>query len=504
MTKTDDLSQRIVEAFSAAAGLATLPSEVTHRVDGDFLTIQVRNPTERLFTILQQTMAAQFADSPFVSRVALVKRLKSAMSLNDPEVALLQRSLSESITIGRSSLGTSFKEKYVRSLFGAEDQLDAQGNHVVFGRRGSGKSSLMLFVLQRRLDSGLLSVWVGMQAYERRKGLGVVLDVLTEIVDSLEKAGLLLTGVSGLQQRLAEKRESSHNVTEEEIRKLVPDFRAVVRSLVEQRGAVSLFLDDFHLVERSVQPLILSIIYSCTRGEGVSVKVSGIENLTRLRDENGGWQVPGDCQVIRLDYNLTQPEKARQHIASILSRHAEYSGLGSIDSVCPRSAVDRLVWVAAGVPRDAIYVFLQGLTKARLAGRPYIAITDVNQAAAETVDEKMTSLRTDVGEGASEYVSLLDRIKEFCLREHKQNAFLTRIDDTNAIYQQIRTLIDLRFLHVLSPSLTPSQAGQRYVALLLDYGLYVQMRAPKSVSLFKSSLEPAKYAELRNLPVFEG
>ena len=58
------------------------------------------------------------------------------------------------------------------------------------------------------------------------------------------------------------------------------------------------------------------------------------------------------------------PDKAAGHIEGILDAHAIYCGLPGVRFLCTSADVlSRLVWVSAGVPRDALNLFAQAMTK---------------------------------------------------------------------------------------------------------------------------------------------
>jgi hypothetical protein len=46
------------------------------------------------------------------------------------------------------------------------------------------------------------------------------------------------------------------------------------------------------------------------------------------------------------------------------------------------------------------------------------------------------------------------------------------------------------------------EAGRKYLALILDYGFYIGVRAAKSVDLFNKQTKRVAYKDLRRLPVF--
>ncbi len=248
-------------------------------------------------------------------------------------------------------------------------------------------------------------------------------------------------------------------------------------------------------------------MYSVTRGTNIFLKLSAIETLTNLYDSVNhiGLQVPHDAQTIKLDYNLTMPDKAASHIEGILDAHAVYCGLPSVGFLCTSADVlSRLVWVSAGVPRDALNLFAQAMTKGIIDNKSRASVTHVNLAASEMVSQKLRELKIDIQEPPGELgiTEALEQVKDFCLKQKRKNAFLVEIRN-DLFYQQILKLVDLRLVHVISEGITVGEAGKKYLGLILDYGFYTGIRAAQSVDLFNRQTDRVTYKELRKLPILQ-
>jgi hypothetical protein len=270
---------------------------------------------------------------------------------------------------------------------------------------------------------------------------------------------------------------------------------------VQKYGPFYLFLDDLHLLHPIIQPYFLSALYSFARGNSIYLKITSIENLTTLLHEGTkeGLQTPGDAQVIRLDYNLVNPRDALNHMRQILDSYVKYVGIPSIASLAGGNVLERLVWVAAGVPRDALYIFNNAITKALAARRGNIAVTDINMAAADSLTEKERYVSDDVAENAAFIMNVVNDIKDYCLREIRCNAFLVRLDSADERYRLLKKVSDLRFIHILHPGITPTTAGEKYEAYMLDYAFYTGFRKAPSVKEFMRSPQQPLAKDLRKL-----
>lgn len=501
MTGEESTFDEIRLAFEKESGLHKLQTELRQREGNSVLLLKIANPTERLFRILED-VRSRFAPQDGEAPLATLVKKPGTNLLQGPEGKLLLTTLAESLNINRYSFQADFLARYTRSVTGAEEQITASANHIVFGRRGAGKSTLLLYTLHTREDLDRPSVWIDMQVYARRDDDGVISDVLSAILDqtasSLGSQKQYAASLAALQQ---------HDLTEDLIRKQLPQLRRLLSHFASQGRELFIFLDDFHVLAESLQPRLLDVLYAVSRGNQLFLKLSAIETLTRTFDPatKQGLEIPHDAQIIPLDYNLTIPDKATHHIEAILGSHAVYCGLPSVRRLCTSAdVVPRLTWVAAGVPRDALNLFSQAITKATLANRRRVSVSNVNVAASETINTKIRELESDASGAAHPLRTLLEGIKDFCVKQHRRNAFLVEIKSDDSLYENVRKLVDLRLLHVINEGITIGEAGRKYLGLILDYGLYTGIRAARSVDLFNRQTNRVPYSDLRRLPVFEG
>ena len=386
------------------------------------LLLKVANPSERLFEILEQVRSCFSTDNAEAPLATLVKRVGDNLLLG-AEGRFLLKTLAESLNINRHSFGPDFLSRYTNSVAGSEEQVMAGANHVVFGRRGAGKSTLLLYSRHSRENSSRPSVWIDMQVYARRKDVGVISDVLCEVLGQVSS----LVGNPREYDELLTMLQAP-GVDEQFIRLKLPTLRRLLSHIAESSQDIFIFLDDFHVVAESLQPILLDILYAVSRGNRVFLKLAAIETLTRTFDPQTrqGLELPHDAQPIRLDFNMTIPDKATQHIEAILTSHAVYCGLPSVRRLCTSAdVIPRLTWVAAGVPRDALNLFSQAMTRAARDGRRHISVSNVNVAASEAVNDKIRELEVDVfSDDHSPLEELFEAIKEFCVKERRSNAFL--------------------------------------------------------------------------------
>ncbi len=494
--------QQLLREFEGQSGLEGVDYETKERQDGELLIIGIANPTERFYKIIQD-IKARYPEAS-TPTPTIKKRIPSS-HLQSPEARYFLRILSESLNISRSSFKDDFFARYTKSVSNAESQITASANHLVYGRRGAGKSSLLLYALRKREAQNFPSVWLDMQVYEKRSDNRAILDVILEVLHQLRDLYVLSPTYASVTNGIRRLRDEEE-LDDDRIRQILPEIRNLFTNLPSQSRNLFIFLDDFHVLDLSLQPKLLGTIYAIIRGTDIFLKISAIETLTKSWDPQNhtGLQIPHDAQTIKLDYNLTMPDKAAKHIEGILDAHAIYCGLPSVRFLCTSvDVLSRLVWVSAGVPRDALSLFAQAMTRGSVSNRSLVSVTNINLAASEMVSQKMRDLASDVPARSAEnnLASLLEDVKDFCIKQKRKNAFLVEIQSDDPLYQNILKLVDLRMVHVISEGITVGEAGRKYIALILDYGFYTGIRAAQSVDLFNRQTQRVTYKELRRLPV---
>jgi hypothetical protein len=508
MLTSDKLTpqQEIAAAFAEELGGTAPTSHIKSRPDGEYIIFEVAKPNNRLYAALERANKSLPTDHPFRDRNSLATRhRKPNNALDIPETKILQRELSESLTVDRHTFGDDYLSRYMESVSNLEQSIVGNANYIVYGRRGSGKSSLLAYALHSLRKLGYPSSWVAMQTYSGRSDNQAVANVLLESLNEASnyvESKVEFTKVTGALEQLV---DGSDPDIAHRIDKLLPKLRELLGSLATRKRPFTIFLDDIHVLSAALQPQLLATIYSVSRGNNIYIKASGIEQLTKPWDAKTrkGLESPHDAQVLKLDLNLTMPDRSEKHILSILDAHARYCGLPSVYYVAGEQVISRLVLAAAAVPRDALSLFSQAITKSVVKGQKAVSVTSVNAAASEAIEEKLKDVGKDLPAAGDDLMTFLERVKQFCVGQHRTNAFLVRINNASVGFAKIQNLTALRFVHVLHEGITPHKAGERFVALMLDFGFYIGIRAAKSVVLVPDRPRQLLAKELRQLPIFD-
>ncbi len=504
--ESNDFALAIVKEFKRSLGQVEPTWSLKDRPDGPYLLFQFAAPNERLFSLLQDAIGRIDVTNLMVDRVSIVGRTKKPSNVvNMPEARMLQKDLSESLTVDRNTFGDDFWYRYTPSVTNFEQSIVGNANFIVYGRRGSGKSSLLAYAMHSMIDARAPFAWVALQTYSGRQDENAIASVIGEILYELAPRAEDPKVFELMAAEFDNIADGTPRAVFNRISRLIPRARKILSLIASRENPLTIFLDDIHVVGESVQPKLLSLIYSLTRGNNSYIKASGIEQFTNIWDSSSrqGLEPPHDAQILKLDHNLTMPDRSEQHIVSILDAHARFCGLPSIRYLAAEAVLSRLVLIAAAVPRDALSLFSQAITKALIKGQKAVTITAVNAAASEAVEEKLKDVGRDTFSTDTDDIRImLDRIKDFCVKQHGINAFLVRIDSRSVEYNLVQRLVALRFVHVLHEGITPHKVAERYVALMLDFGFYIGVRAAKSVTLYPDAPKLLPVKELRKLPIF--
>lgn len=499
--------QNVTSLFAKRLSSVKFDYHLKSRPDGEYIVFEVANLSERFYSLVNEINDTLHDDHQFKDRIIIQERPRKPQDIFDmPEMMLLKKELTQSLTVHRNTFKEDFFSRYIPSVSNSEDDVVGRANFVVYGRRGAGKSSLLAYAMHTAEKEELPFVWIAMQTYSGRADVQAIFSVLSEIFSEVKP-------FSNDSQALEEFERQARYLSEEDIEdglgnkldRLIPRARSLLASIASHDAPLTIFIDDIHLLDASLQSRLLGVLYSLARDNSVYIKASGIEPLTRTWDgvTNIGMQSPHDIQVIRLDHNLTMPHLSKDHIRKILDGHAKYCGFPSISYMVDDKAISRLVLSAAAVPRDALSLFSQAIVKSTVKKQKSVSITSINSAASESIEDKFRDLELGVNYDKNEIAGLLDKVKKFCLEDKKITAFLVRIDNASHGYALIQKLAALRFAHVLHEGITPEAAGKRYIALMLDFGFYVGIRTARSLKMFMEEPVVLSAKDLRKLPIFK-
>lgn len=448
-----------------------------------------------------------------------------------------------------------------------QNRLKNKQNHVVLGRRGSGKTTLMNSLNDNGDDS--IIVMANLEDYKNFSFPNVLIKVLSSILDDLktelkrdagynprkrwqvrdtvkkiermiedleekflesdsyeedivetkQKSGSGSvkdpTGAGSLKLEESEtlEKQRKRNIEKSEvIQRRIDSLKQIINETSDKIGEdIFLILDDFYFVDTQDQPFVADFFHRLTKDTDLYLKIATIRHRSNLYVRSNrsfhGVELGHDAQKIDLDYSLDRFNDLKDFMRQLLNQAIEDVGADlDIDSLLTEKAFNQLCLAAGGVPRDFLSLFVD--TAAHWDEEKRISKPDVTETAIRNFTSKQDSFERDSAEEKEKLELYLEFIKRFCVEEKRKNIFLVsneRIDDFPDIEKAVGQLMDLRMIHLVDPatSCAPSD-GTMYSAYMVDIGMYSNSK-PRNFDQIDPGVrdEKEKQDKVRAAPIID-
>jgi energy-coupling factor transporter ATP-binding protein EcfA2 len=347
----------------------------------------------------------------------------SIRALDDPKVRKLETLIRRSFRVheNRTPVYVDVADNLAR--------VSLDQHQIVFGRRGSGKSCLLVYFRRviapksrvhtiyingdtiKTLDYPdvlirlLLAAFEGLPARHRlRRAVRRVFRRPSSIHEMVEELRALLAlpsrsklKVTKEQSRSTKKTRSAQlkkgpaqagvgrddsgsslrqEVRESEDEKIrvvdgrLVDYKAVIqREVSGSRGPYAVFIiDDFYLVNPEHHAEVVDYLHRLLRDTDLYLKIGTIRHRTRLSKTHGiryGVQPYQDVDTFNLDQTLEDLGRTSTYLEDMLRKLGQEVGLEDATSIMSDDARNDLVLLSGGVPRDYLNIFVEGLGRAR-------------------------------------------------------------------------------------------------------------------------------------------
>ena len=442
-------------------------------------------------------VAAEISDILEGSFVTVRKVSASAEKGPLPKVeSLADHRITELIELLNSRSRTSEHQpslKYIQDVTSRLNVCTARRHNLIFGRRGVGKTALMLEARSLVEERGEVAFWINLQSLRALSAEMAFLHVASRLCDlpatvfsNYQMMPRSIELARDIRSR-ADKLLDAERPKAARVGNLVPLIQAFLGLLnTESQRALYLFVDDFHYLDIDKQASFLDLVHGITRDNNTYIKASGIKHQSRWFTDNPptGLQTTHDASIIDLDITLENPTRAKQFLASVLTVYASEVGLKTTRAAFSAEAMDRLVIASGGVPRDFLILCSTALqvarerTNARQAG-----VQDVNEAAGRVSKVKLTELEEDAASSEGQPAKILRglaALRQFLLEEQRATYFKVDFADKEQrpkAYAVLQSLMDLRLVHLISSSLSDERrAGRRYEVYALDLSQFTGAR----------------------------
>lgn len=387
---------------------------------------------------------------------------------------------------------------YVKDAPGNLATVVAARHHLIFGRRGAGKTALLVEARRIVRQEGAVTAWANIQSLRHQDKNQVILLVLQEILEALVSEQKHIPASSAISVDLSRLSDTVRSMigavdaAERDVQRLYPRVQRTLSRFLEAEGVpLYIFLDDFYYLPRADQPAVLDGLHACVRDADAWLKISSIRHLSRWWQSSPpmGLQTGHDADTIDLDVTLQQPARAKAFLENVLGQYCQRVGIAAPWRIFHASALDRLVLASGAVPRDYLTLAASSVVRAQdRENSKLVGVQDVNQAAGDAANEKIQELEEDMASNvgtAQRTIAALNEVRTFCLQEESFTYFLVTYRDKESQpsrYSILTDLMDVRLIHLLDAGVSDAHAaGHRSEAYLLDLSQYSGSRLKQRI-----------------------
>lgn len=495
----DEVLTVVRDAFRA--GQIELVDIETRRFPGETIIIVSVSPDDFSAALELAGKVDEKIEGGFVTvRKAVVKAQQAknlrAQSLIDPRV-------NDLVEILNARSRTSEQQPSLHYIPDAAQSLNiatSRRHHLIFGRRGVGKTALLIEAKKIVESRGAHAFWINIQTMRSLSAYEAFLSVASRLCDMPDSIYFQRkTKPASIALAAATKKRISDLLGGQQLDTrradlLLPDIQQTFRMMGEEsQQDTYIFLDDFHYLSVKEQPRFLDLVHAISRDTRTWIKAAGIRHQSRWFTDNPplGLQTGHDAAIINLDITLEQPARARKFLSDILESYAREVSLPSVFNTIARPAVDRLVLASGGVPRDFMVLGSLAIQVARERSNAKTArVQDVNEAAGRNAQPKLQELEDDSASekgSADSRRSALTVLREFLLNERQITYFRIDYRDKEARpkeYDLLQALMDLRLIHLVNSSLSDEKlAGHRSEVYALDLSQFSSSRIKRNLKV---------------------
>ncbi|EOD64367.1 hypothetical protein H480_32203 [Amycolatopsis vancoresmycina DSM 44592] len=383
--------------------------------------------------------------------------------------------------------------RYVEDPRASLAAATATRHQIVYGRRGVGKTALLVESKRLAERDGHITAWINAQVLKGFSASEAFLFLAETILETIVRhVGSSIAPIVGeLRERLQGVRllrageEVSSRIVSGLVADINGDLRRVLRHDLHQ---LVVYIDDFYLYSAHLQAEFLDLVAALLRDCNGWIKLASIERLTRPYEPSTrvGLEVPHDATKIDLDVTLEDPKAAQSFLERVLSHYMASAGMGGVGAIANSESLGRLVLASGGVPRDYLNLFSNSIVvarervKAREIGRE-----DVAGAAGLSARSKKRDLELDVS--SAESPTLLDSLERMSESIKGVGYTYFRVDFAQKMipgYEVLSRLVDLRFAHLIQPALSDKHSpGTKYEAYVLALSEYTDVRLQRGLQV---------------------
>lgn len=264
------------------------------------------------------------------------------------------------------------------------------------------------------------------------------------------------------------------------------DYKRVISEAVNVSPyqAAAVIVDDFYLFHLSVQPDIVDYLHRLLRGTDLYLKLGTVRYRTALMRHEGqpiGVVPAQDVEEINLDRTFEDVDSTADFLRLMLDSMARKVNIESVSEFISDDGLVALALASGGVPRDYLNTLVDGIVAARALEQAQVTPRSVYKGAGRvSYRTKLTNLREDTGQESDVIERVFRDLVTFCLKEKKKTGFLisqAEVIDHEVEHEVIQQLMDFKLIHVIeSDTSAASGRSGRYEAYTLDFALFMEPR----------------------------
>ena len=403
------------------------------------------------------------------------------------------------------------------------DRIGNKQNHVVFGRRGAGKT-LLTSTLSSRNSANELSIYVNLEDYKDISFPNVLVKVLTLLLQGVYEARRkrwpfsfwlpwrsrklnplrdhiaaleilydqpdvdeftrkttarsatkdgLKVGAKNVGIELGDENSNQTEISRnhvsdklEALKKSLGDYKRSIDTASGALGldAIFLVLDDLYFILKRVQPDLLDYLHRVCKDTDLFIKIATIRHRSKLYRQGVGsyigMELGHDIIAVDLDYTLDRFQQLQTFMRKLLEDAKEKSEADlNLDDLFSGGGFTQLCLASGGVPRDFLSLFVALGTRIASGDIPRIGKVDVTDAAIGGVKAKMESFHTDSDTDRDQLEHYLRKIQDEVYAKKRTNAFLVAYPELQKFPHQAQALRELTDLRLIHLAETNTSAA---------------------------------------------
>lgn len=433
--------------------------------------------------------------------------------------------------------------KYINVGHALED-ASARQNHVVFARRGCGKT-LLLHASSGQLPGDIRAIYLNCEDFKRHSFPNVLIEILVSLFSDIEshlwgwfgkkketkkllaeiikklktmhsepdsiaenvkatsgreiagalsieagtEGGKIGVNASKTSKSEIERAFQHHREKLQDLDRWLPELKKSLRaffSLSTKVKTIFLQVDDLYHLKRADQAFVVDYIHRLCKDVPIFFKIATMRHASTLfADREGqpiGAQERHDFQPINIDYTFSDFKRTSSQNWQILKEYGRQAGMDEteLSQLFKGEGFDRLVMAGGGVPRDVLSLFLEAMSAHD--GEP-VGKDEVRVLSKSNLERRIEELKKDSHADEQDLlIAGIYMLREFCLTR-KTNIFLVpeKVMQQQEEWKSLfNRLLDYRIIHQAGSALTHKSVPGNYQAFAIDIGCYAHFRKMES------------------------